>query len=101
MHNNNIPTYKLVSQGKLILLCYVKMYLLFFLTYLPIHFLQILTNGVGHHIRALIVLPVQELATQVAKVFKKYTARTSLKVALLSGSIPLRQEQKQIIRYSK
>ncbi|KAG7310917.1 hypothetical protein JYU34_003756 [Plutella xylostella] len=62
---------------------------------------QILMDQVGHCIRALVVLPVQELATQVSKVFKKYTARTSLKVALLSGSTPLRQEQKQLVRYTE
>ncbi|XP_013194673.2 probable ATP-dependent RNA helicase Dbp73D [Amyelois transitella] len=66
---------------------------------LPI--IQILMNDIGHHIKALVVLPVQELAIQVAKVFKKYTMRTKLKVALLSGSAPLYQEQQQIVRHSE
>lgn len=58
-------------------------------------------NSLGHHIRAMVVLPVQELATQIAKVFKKYCNKTGLKVALLSGATPLSQEQQQIVRYSK
>ncbi|XP_041975255.1 probable ATP-dependent RNA helicase Dbp73D [Aricia agestis] len=66
---------------------------------LPI--IQILMNSIGHHIRALVVLPVQELAVQVAKVFKKYSTNTGLKVALLSGSVPLQKEQQQIIRYTE
>lgn len=58
-------------------------------------------NDVGRYVKALIVLPVQELAGQVAKVFKKYCTSTGLKVALLSGLTPLRQEQQQLVRYSK
>ena len=58
-------------------------------------------NQLGHQIRALVVLPVQELASQVAKVFKKYCTNTGLKVALLSGSAPLQKEQQQIMKYSK
>lgn len=58
-------------------------------------------NEMGRHVRALIVLPVQELATQVAKVFKKYCTKTGLKVALLSGSTQLQHEQAQIVRYSE
>lgn len=57
-------------------------------------------NDIGCHIRALVVLPVQELAAQVAKVFKKYCMKTRLKVALLGGSIPMQQEQQNIVRYS-
>nr|XP_026494735.1 probable ATP-dependent RNA helicase Dbp73D [Vanessa tameamea] len=66
---------------------------------LPI--IQVLMNPLGHHIRALIVLPVQELAAQVAKVFKKYCTNTGLRVALLSGSTPLHKEQQQIMRYTE
>lgn len=62
---------------------------------------QVLMKHLGHHVRALVVLPVQELAAQVAKVFKKYCTNTGLKVALLSGSTPLHKEQQQIMRYSK
>ncbi|CAH0592344.1 unnamed protein product [Chrysodeixis includens] len=66
---------------------------------LPI--VQILMNDIGCHIRALVVLPVQELAAQVAKVFKKYCMKTRLKVALLGGSIPMQQEQQNIVRYTE
>lgn len=58
-------------------------------------------NEIGHHIRALVVLPVQELAIQVAQVFKKYCTNTGLRVQLLSGSTPLQKEQQQIMRFSK
>lgn len=57
-------------------------------------------NEIGHYIRALVVLPVQELAMQVAKVCKKYCTNTGLRVALLSGSTPLQQEQQQLMKYS-
>ncbi|XP_045458824.1 probable ATP-dependent RNA helicase Dbp73D [Melitaea cinxia] len=66
---------------------------------LPI--IQILMKQLGHRVRALVVLPVQELAAQVAKVFKKYCTNTGLKVALLSGSTPLHKEQQQIMRYTE
>lgn len=66
---------------------------------LPI--IQILMDEIGQHVKALIVLPVQELATQVAKVFKRYSTKTGVKVALLCGSSPLRQEQQQIIHYTE
>ncbi|XP_034836057.1 probable ATP-dependent RNA helicase Dbp73D [Maniola hyperantus] len=66
---------------------------------LPI--IQILMNQFGHHIRALIVLPVQELAAQIAKVFKKYCTNTGLRVALLSGSTPLQKEQQQIMKHTE
>ncbi|CAK1601869.1 unnamed protein product [Parnassius mnemosyne] len=66
---------------------------------LPI--IQILMSEIGHYIRALIVLPVQELATQVAKVCKKYCTNTGLRVALLSGSTPLHQEQQHLMKYTE
>lgn len=66
---------------------------------LPI--IQILMKELGCHIRALVVLPVQELAAQVAKVFKKYCAKTSLKIALLGGSTPIQQEQQNIVQYTE
>lgn len=58
-------------------------------------------HELGHHIRALVVLPVQELATQIAAVFRKYCTNTGLKVALLSGATPWHKEQQQILKYSK
>ncbi|CAG9796702.1 unnamed protein product [Diatraea saccharalis] len=63
--------------------------------------IQLLLKETGHHIRAMVVLPVQELAMQIAKVFKKYCTRTALKVALLSGSTPLHQEQQKIVRHTE
>ncbi|XP_028035134.1 probable ATP-dependent RNA helicase Dbp73D [Bombyx mandarina] len=62
---------------------------------------QLLMKDVGCKIRALVVLPVQELAAQVAKVFKKYCNRTHLKVALLSGSVPFQQEQQEVVRFTE
>lgn len=56
-------------------------------------------NEIGCQMKALVVLPVQELAAQVAKVFKKYCLRTRLKVALLGGCTPMQQEQQNIVRY--
>lgn len=58
-------------------------------------------NQLGHYIRALIVLPVQELAVQVFKVCKKYCTNTGLRTALLTGSTPLQQEQQQLMKYSE
>ncbi|KAL0128154.1 hypothetical protein PUN28_003420 [Cardiocondyla obscurior] len=49
-------------------------------------------------IRCLIVLPVQELATQVYKVMVTYTSHTNLKVGLLSGAFSFEQEQNTIIK---
>ncbi|CAH2102690.1 unnamed protein product [Euphydryas editha] len=66
---------------------------------LPI--IHVLMKQLGHFVRALVVLPVQELAAQVTKVFKKYCTNTGLKVALLSGSTPLHKEQQQIMRYTE
>ncbi|CAH4031024.1 unnamed protein product [Pieris brassicae] len=63
---------------------------------LPI--IQSLMPELGHHIRALVVLPVQELATQVSAVFRKYCTNTGLKVALLSGATPWQKEQQQILK---
>ncbi|XP_068626634.1 probable ATP-dependent RNA helicase Dbp73D [Battus philenor] len=66
---------------------------------LPI--IQVLLNQIGHYIRALIVLPVQELAIQVAKVCKKFCTNTGLQVALLSGSTPFHQEQQNLMKYTE
>lgn len=50
--------------------------------------------------RALVVLPVKELAVQVAKVFKDYCIGTNLKVALITGSVSFQQEQTELVKYS-
>ncbi|KAL4716045.1 hypothetical protein ACJJTC_002810 [Scirpophaga incertulas] len=62
--------------------------------------IQVLMNETSHHIRAMVVLPVQELAAQIANVFKRYSVHTNVKIALLSGTTPLHQEQQQIVRYT-
>lgn len=62
---------------------------------LPI--VQHLSNRVSREIRALIVLPVNELAVQVLKIFQKLCEATNLKVALLSKFTPFEIEQQQLI----
>ncbi|XP_047114915.1 probable ATP-dependent RNA helicase Dbp73D isoform X2 [Schistocerca piceifrons] len=63
---------------------------------LPI--VQILRKRVIPCIRALIILPVQDLATQVYKVFKTYCSVTNLKVALITGQKSFVMEQQQLIK---
>eukprot|EP00095_Tigriopus_kingsejongensis_P010813 maker-scaffold385_size188773-snap-gene-0.26 protein:Tk10813 transcript:maker-scaffold385_size188773-snap-gene-0.26-mRNA-1 annotation:"dead box atp-dependent rna" len=48
--------------------------------------------------RALVVLPVQELAAQVAQVFHAFTAGTNLRVKLLTPQRPFEQEQQDLVR---
>lgn len=62
---------------------------------LPI--VQHLSNRVSREIRALIVLPVNELAVQVLKIFQKLCEATNLRVALLSKFTPFEVEQHQLI----
>lgn len=62
---------------------------------LPI--VQHLSNRVSREIRALIVLPVNELAVQVLKIFQKLCEPTNLKVTLLSKCIPFEVEQHHLI----
>lgn len=62
---------------------------------LPI--VQHLSNRVSREIRALVVLPVNELAVQVLKVFQKLCEATNLKVTLLSKFTPFEVEQHQLI----
>lgn len=62
---------------------------------LPI--VQYLSIRVSREIRALIVLPVNELAVQVLKIFQKLCEATNLKVALLSKFTPFEIEQHQLI----
>lgn len=52
---------------------------------------------VDRRIRALIVLPVNELAVQVLKVFQKLCENTNLKCALLSKFVPFDIEQSQLV----
>ncbi|OAD55797.1 putative ATP-dependent RNA helicase Dbp73D [Eufriesea mexicana] len=63
---------------------------------LPI--VQILQSRLVPKIRCLIVVPVQELATQVYKVMLTYTSHTNLRVVLLSGASAFNEEQKSIMK---
>lgn len=56
-------------------------------------------NHVDRRIRALIVLPVNELAVQVLKVFNKLCEKLNLKCALLSKFTPFDVEQSHLIDY--
>lgn len=62
---------------------------------LPI--VQLLKDRVDRKIRALIVLPVNELAVQVLKEFRKLCEKTSLTCGLLTKFVPFETEQSQII----
>lgn len=53
---------------------------------LPI--VQSLKDRVVRKIRALVVVPVKELAVQVYQVFQKYTKVTDLRVTMLAGTLP-------------
>ncbi|CAK9833036.1 Probable ATP-dependent RNA helicase Dbp73D [Anthophora retusa] len=63
---------------------------------LPI--VQILHSRLVPKIRCLVVVPVQELASQVYKVMITYTSCTNLKVGLLSGASSFDQEQSSILK---
>jgi len=59
---------------------------------------QALRNRIVPQIRALIILPVQDLANQVYKVVRQYCEGTSLKPKLLSGQQSFSQEQLELIK---
>lgn len=56
-----------------------------------------LSKRASREIRALIVLPVNELAVQVLKIFQKLCEATGLKVALLSKFTPFELEQQKLV----
>ncbi|PSN55931.1 hypothetical protein C0J52_00470 [Blattella germanica] len=60
---------------------------------------QALRHRVVVRVRALIVLPVQDLAVQVHKVFLTYTKHTDLKVALITGQTSFAVEQQQLVNF--
>lgn len=62
---------------------------------------QLLLNRVERKVRALVVLPVQELATQVAKVFKDICKGTDITSILLSRNLSLTDEQKLLVEVNK
>ncbi|XP_014280134.3 ATP-dependent RNA helicase DDX51 [Halyomorpha halys] len=67
------------------------------LTYvLPI--IQSLQKRLVPKIRALVVVPVQELAIQVTNVFRIYCKGTDLKVEAATGKTPLNIEQSKLIK---
>ncbi|XP_065168654.1 probable ATP-dependent RNA helicase Dbp73D [Atheta coriaria] len=62
---------------------------------LPI--IQALQDTFIKRIRALIILPTQDLATQVFHTFKKYTEGTKLDVCLATGGTQFLLEQKELV----
>ncbi|XP_047479519.1 ATP-dependent RNA helicase DDX51-like [Penaeus chinensis] len=68
-------------------LCYV----------LPI--IQALGNRNVRRIRALVLLPVQELAMQVYKVFQTYAVTKQLKIGLVNGVKAFKEEQQALVRH--
>lgn len=62
---------------------------------------QILSERVEMKVRALIVLPVAELAKQVYTVFQKLTQNTNLSVVMFSTSFAFHLEQKRIVEEYK
>jgi len=63
---------------------------------LPI--VQALRGRVVTRVRALVILPVQDLATQVCRVFQSFASGTVLKVKLLTPQKSFAQEQKELVR---
>ena len=59
---------------------------------------QALRDRVVPRVRALIILPVQDLANQVYRVFRLYCEGTSIKPKLLSGQQSFSQEQTELIK---
>lgn len=64
---------------------------------LPI--VQHLSHCVDRKVRALIVLPVNELAVQVLKVFQKLCEASELKCTLLTKFVPFETEQTQLVEF--
>lgn len=58
---------------------------------------QMLLNRVERKVRALVVLPVNELAVQVIKVFKKLCENTRLSCVLLTKFVPFETEQISLV----
>lgn len=62
---------------------------------LPI--IQSLLQRVICHLRALIILPTKDLASQVKQVFEMFTEGTNLRVGLASGSKSFAKDQEQLV----
>ncbi|CAG9821643.1 unnamed protein product [Phaedon cochleariae] len=63
--------------------------------------IQALKKHTVKKIRALVILPTQDLALQVFKTFKMYTQNTSIDVCLITGSNSFAVEQSQLITENK
>ena len=63
---------------------------------LPI--VQALRQRVVPRVRALVILPVQDLAAQVYKVFLQFAEGTQLRIKLISGQKPFKQEQTELVK---
>ncbi|KAJ8963160.1 hypothetical protein NQ318_018625 [Aromia moschata] len=66
---------------------------------LPI--IQALKKHSVKRIRALVILPTQDLANQVFKTFKIYAQNTNIDVCLITGNHPFATEQNQLITDNK
>ena len=62
--------------------------------------IQILQSNLVRAVRCLIVLPVQELASQVFEVVSKYCHGTNLRVTLTSGAYSFEEEQEKLVQLS-
>jgi ATP-dependent RNA helicase DDX51/DBP6 len=62
---------------------------------------QVLRHRIVPQVRALVVLPVQDLAVQVHRVFLTYMQHTDLKVALVTGQTSFHKEQQQLVTSSQ
>ncbi|XP_969365.2 probable ATP-dependent RNA helicase Dbp73D [Tribolium castaneum] len=62
---------------------------------------QTLKQFTVRKIRALVILPTQDLAEQVFKSFKLYTQGTRIEVGLVSGKQMFQAEQKQLVYFNE
>lgn len=62
---------------------------------------QILAPRTEHKIRALVILPVAELALQVFRIFKKLCEKIDLNVCLLSNHTPIAVEKEKLVEQYK
>lgn len=63
--------------------------------------IQALKQYTVKKIRALVILPTQDLATQVFKSFKLYSQNTNIDICLITGTKSFAIEQQQLIQESK
>lgn len=62
--------------------------------------IQALKKYMVKKIRALVILPTQDLATQVFKTFKLYSQNTNIDACLITGTNSFEVEQQQLIQES-